>query len=75
MTEQHATPSPEHAPTSRYVEFDRAQWARLRNGSSIPFSEDQLQSLVGLGDHVSLDEVTDAYLPLARLLLLNVDAT
>ena len=75
MTLQPTTPSPEHAPTSRYVEFDRAQWARLRNGSSIPLSEDELQSLVGLGDHVSLDEVTDAYLPLARLLLLNVDAT
>jgi type I pantothenate kinase len=75
MTEHHYIPSPERAPTSRYIEFDRAQWARLRNSSSIPFSEDELRSLVGLGDHVSLDEVTDAYLPLARLLLLNVDAT
>ena len=75
MTEQYATPSPEHAPTSRYIEFDRAGWARLRNGARLPFAEDELQSLVGLGDHVSLDEVTDAYLPLARLLMLSVDAT
>lgn len=75
MTEHHDIPSPEHAPTSCYIEFDRAQWARLRNGSSIPFSEDEIQSLVGLVDHVSLDEVIDAYLPLAGLLLLNVDAT
>ncbi len=75
MTEYQDIPSPDHAPTSRYIEFNRAQWARLRNSSSIPFSKDDLQSLVGLSNHVSLDEVTDAYLPLARLLLLNVDAT
>ena len=73
MTDQ--PPTPEQAPTSRYIEFDRAQWSRLRNGAPLPISEDELPSLVGLGDHVSLDEVADAYLPLARLLMLNVDAT
>ena len=75
MTEQYATPSPEHPPTSSYIEFDRAGWARLRNGAQIPFAADELPSLGGLGDHVSLDEVTDAYLPLARLLMLSVDST
>ena len=67
--------SPEHAPTSRYIEFDRADWAKLRDGASLPITEAELQSLVGLSDRVSLDEVTDAYLPLARLLMLSVDAT
>jgi type I pantothenate kinase len=75
MSEPDGSPSSQHAPTSRYIEFDRPGWSRLRNGSPVSLTEDELQSLVGLGDHVSLDEVTDAYLPLARLLLLNVDAT
>ncbi len=69
------TPTPEHAPTSRYIEFERAEWARLRNGELAPLTEEELQTLVGLGDHVSIDEVTDAYLPLSQLLLLNVEAT
>jgi type I pantothenate kinase len=70
-----ATLPPEHAPTSRYIEFERADWAKLRDGASLPITEAELQSLVGLSNRVSLDEVTDAYLPLARLLMLSVDST
>jgi type I pantothenate kinase len=60
---------------SRYVEFTRAEWARLRASTPLPLSEAQLRPLVGLNEQVSLGEVTDIYLPLSRLLNLYVAAT
>jgi type I pantothenate kinase len=60
---------------SRFVEFSRAQWARLRASTPLPLSEAQLGGLVGLNERVSLDEVADVYLPLSRLLNLYVGAT
>ena len=60
---------------SRFVEFGREQWAGLRAATPLPLSEAQLSSLQGLNEHVSLDEVTDIYLPLSRLLNLYVAAT
>ena len=60
---------------SRFVEFSRAQWARLRASTPLPLSEAQLSGLVGLNERVSLDEVSDVYLPLSRLLNLYVGAT
>jgi len=73
------TPSPtedpaEHAPLSRYLDFSRAEWGELRNGTALPLSEAELQALVGLADRVSLEEVADTYLPLTRLLLMYVEA-
>ena len=60
---------------SRFIEFSRAQWARLRATTPLPLSEAQLRGLVGLNDPMSLDEVADIYLPLSRLLNLYVGAT
>jgi type I pantothenate kinase len=60
---------------SRYVEFTRAEWARLRASTPLPLSEAQLRPLVGLNEKVSLGEVSDIYLPLSRLLNLYVAAT
>jgi type I pantothenate kinase len=60
---------------SRFVEFSRAQWAKLRAATPLPLSEAQLRGLVGLNECVSLDEVADIYLPLSRLLNLYVQAT
>jgi len=60
---------------SRFVEFSRAQWARLRAATPLPLSEAQLRGLVGVNERVSLDEVADIYLPLSRLLNLYVGAT
>jgi len=64
----------EHAPLSRYLEFARAEWAQLRNGTELPLSEGELQSLVGLNDRVSLEEVADTYLPLSQLLRMYVES-
>jgi len=70
------TPPPgSQAALSRFVEFTRAEWARLRASTPLPLSEAQLKGLVGLNETMSLDEVSDIYLPLSRLLNLYVAAT
>jgi type I pantothenate kinase len=65
----------EQIQVSRYVEFSRAEWARLRDQTPLPLSEAQLRPLGGLIEPVSIDEVVDVYLPLSRLLNLYVAAT
>jgi type I pantothenate kinase len=60
---------------SRYVDLNRAEWARLRASTPLPLSEAQLRPLGGVTERVSLDEVADIYLPLSRLLNLYVGAT
>jgi type I pantothenate kinase len=65
----------EQVELSRFVEFTRAEWARLRASTPLPLSEAQLRGLAGFNERVSLDEVADIYLPLSRLLNLYVGAT
>ncbi|MBI1736899.1 MAG: type I pantothenate kinase [Candidatus Rokubacteria bacterium] len=62
-------------PASRYLRFTRAEWARLRADTPLTLTEADLKRLSGLNERVSLDEVTDVYLPLSRLLNLHVDAS
>lgn len=65
----------EETELSRYVEFTRAEWAKLRDSTPLPLSEAQLRPLAGVNEQVSIGEVTDIYLPLSRLLNLYVAAT
>jgi type I pantothenate kinase len=65
----------EQVAISRFIEFPRAHWARLRDATPLPLSEPQLLGLVGINERISLDEVADVYLPLSRLLNLYVAAT
>jgi len=65
----------EDVAVSRYIEFSRAEWARLRATTPLPLTEPQLRGLVSLYERTSLDEVADVYLPLSRLLNLYVGAT
>ena len=60
---------------SRYLDFTRAEWARLRDATPLPLTEPQLRGLVSAHERMSLDEVADVYLPLSRLLNLYVGAT
>ena len=53
---------------SRFLEFSRAEWARLRASTPLPLTEPQLRGLVSVNERMSLDEVADIYLPLSRLL-------
>jgi len=65
----------EKVAVSRFIDFSRAEWARLRAATPLPLSEAQLRGLVGLNERMSLAEVVDIYLPVSRLLNLYVAAT
>ena len=67
-----------NAKTSRlspYLSFTRDEWATLRETQPLTLSARDVEELRGLGDRVSLTEVEEVYLPLARLLHLYVRAT
>ncbi len=63
------------AAFSRYLEFDRERWKALRASTPLLLSEEDLVSLRGINDRVSLSEVSDIYVPLSRLLNLHFAAT
>lgn len=65
---------PPPAP-SRFLVFDRAAWAKLRDSTPLTLSEADLAELRGLNEAVSIAEVEEIYLPLSRLLTLYVGAT
>jgi type I pantothenate kinase len=57
-----------------YVELDREQWRELRATTPLPLTDEELDRLRGLGEPTSLEEVADIYLPLSRLVNLQVEA-
>jgi type I pantothenate kinase len=59
---------------SPYVELRREQWRELRRATPLTLTLDELVALRGLGDPVDLDEVVEVYLPLSRLISLQVAA-
>ena len=60
---------------SPYVHFSREEWAGLRAATPLTLTDSDLDALRGINERISLDEVADVYLPLARLLNLYVVAT
>lgn len=65
----------EVALTNAYLEFSRAEWARLRAQTPLTLTEADLVELQGINERVSIEEVETIYLPLSRLLNLHVAAT
>ncbi len=55
-----------------YEKFNRDQWAKLRANMPLEISDEDLDSLRGLNDPVSLEEVEAIYLPLGRLLNIHI---
>jgi type I pantothenate kinase len=60
---------------SAYLSFEREEWAKLSPDVPVPLSERDLGELHGMNEEVSLEEVAEIYLPLARLLNLHVAAS
>ena len=60
---------------SPYVTFSRDEWARLRAATPLSLTEGDLATLRGINERISLEEVSDIYLPLSRLLNLYVVAS
>lgn len=56
------------------LHFDREAWSRLRESTPLTLGEPDLETLRAIGDHLSIDEVEQCYLPLIRLLDLHVAA-
>jgi type I pantothenate kinase len=65
---------PRLSEPSPYVEFDRAQWHALRMSTPLALTAEELDRLRGLGEQIDLNEVAEVYLPLARLIHLQVAA-
>jgi type I pantothenate kinase len=60
---------------SPYADFSREEWAALRGATPLTLSQRDLEEFRGSDAYVSLEEVTDVYLPLSRLLNLYVAAS
>ena len=58
----------DHDHASPFVEIDRADWAALAPTTQLPLRPTEIVELRGLGDRLDLNEVTDVYLPLSRLI-------
>ena len=59
---------------SPYVEVDRADWSALRDSTPLPLTDSDLARLRSLGEPIDLAEVAEVYLPLSRLMSLQVTA-
>ncbi|TVS84940.1 type I pantothenate kinase [Mycobacterium helveticum] len=65
---------PRLSEPSPYVEFDRKRWRALRMSTPLALTEEELVRLRGLGEQIDLLEVEEVFLPLARLIHLQVAA-
>lgn len=59
---------------SPYCTFARPEWAKLRADTPLTLTEQDLEALSGVIERVSMEEVTDIYLPLSRLVNFYVGA-
>lgn len=64
----------EEAEQIGYLRFGREEWSSLRAFTPLPLTENDLVTLRGINEKISLEEVADIYLPLSRLLNLYVSA-
>lgn len=67
--------SPDSHLDARFIDFDHDEWAALRAATPLTLNESDLESLRGINEELSLDEVAEIYLPLSRLLNLYVAAS
>lgn len=60
--------------SSPYLDFDRETWRQRRLSMPQVLTAAEVEALRGIGDRIDLDEVADVYLPLSRLIHLQVAA-
>lgn len=58
-----------------YLTLEREEWAKLSPDVPVPLTQGDLDDLRGINEALSLQEVAEIYLPLARLLNLYVAAS
>jgi len=62
----------DHTP---FLTFDRAEWRKFRHDTPLTLTEEDLERIRGFNEPISMTEVAEVYLPIARLLNLYVEAT
>jgi type I pantothenate kinase len=67
-------PAPALETSSPFRKFTRKEWSELRNGVELTLTDADLARLSGLIERISHDEVTDVYLPVAKLVNYYVSA-
>ncbi len=60
---------------SPFVRFSREEWGGLLAATSFSVSEEDVEDLLQISEHLSLEEAIEVYLPLSWLLYLHVSAT
>lgn len=60
---------------SPFVVVSRSDWAEFGSNAEQPLTNEEIEQIQGLGDVLDLQEVSDVYLPLSRLLNLYVAET
>lgn len=58
----------------RYLDFDREEWSRLRANTPLTLDEADVEKLRGINEVLDIEMVQDVFLPLSRLLNLEVQA-
>lgn len=64
----------ENIKLSPYLTFSRDEWAALRDSEPMTLTPEELITMKGIDDEISIEEVEKIYLPLSRLLSYYVDA-
>lgn len=72
MSQVVAQESEANGSLSPFRHFTAEEWGRLRQDTPLPLSASELEELKGFGERISLDEVSEIFLPLSRLLNLYV---
>lgn len=60
---------------SPYSTFSKEEWARLRFNTPMTLTKSEIEELQGVNEQVSIDEVSNIYIPLTRLINLYTTAS
>ncbi len=60
---------------SPYISFNREEWSKLRNSTPMTINEEDLATIRGINEKISIKEIEEVYLPLSRLLNLYYSAS
>lgn len=69
------SPKAQSSEPTPYVEFSRDEWKKLRKSTPLTLTQEELEEIKGINENISLEEVTDIYLPISRLLHLYYGAS
>lgn len=61
-----------HIPTTSFLTFNRKEWATFKNTINDIFFLQEIKNLKNINNNLSINEITEIYLPLSKLLNLNI---